>query len=84
MKCPNCNETEHEPTAKYCHVCGAPLALEEGLPEKEKPCSTLKHKERGEKVDLRNAFYRIIAIVLMAIGVLFVAFVTCLFVRQFL
>lgn len=23
MKCPNCNATEHEPTAKFCHVCGA-------------------------------------------------------------
>ena len=22
MKCPNCNETEHEPGAYYCHVCG--------------------------------------------------------------
>lgn len=22
MECPNCNETDHEPTAKYCHVCG--------------------------------------------------------------
>ena len=28
MKCPNpyCNETEHEPTAKYCHVCGSLIA----------------------------------------------------------
>ena len=26
MKCPNCNETEHEPTAKYCHVCGSLMA----------------------------------------------------------
>lgn len=25
MKCPNCNETEHEPTAKFCHVCGRKL-----------------------------------------------------------
>lgn len=22
MKCPNCKETDHEPTAKFCHVCG--------------------------------------------------------------
>ena len=22
MKCPHCNETEHEPGAIYCHVCG--------------------------------------------------------------
>ncbi len=25
MICPNCNETEHEPNAKFCHVCGAEL-----------------------------------------------------------
>ena len=25
MKCPRCNETDHEPTAKYCHVCGTEL-----------------------------------------------------------
>lgn len=27
MKCPNpnCNETEHEPSAKFCHACGMPL-----------------------------------------------------------
>ena len=22
MKCPNCNSTEHEPNARFCHVCG--------------------------------------------------------------
>lgn len=26
MICPNCNETEHEPNAKFCHVCGAELS----------------------------------------------------------
>lgn len=25
MKCPNCNETNYEPTAKFCHVCGMSL-----------------------------------------------------------
>lgn len=25
MKCPNCNETDHEPSAKFCHRCGAKL-----------------------------------------------------------
>ena len=31
MICPNpyCNETEHEPTAKFCHVCGSLLAPKE-------------------------------------------------------
>lgn len=28
MKCPNCKETDHEPSAKYCHVCGSLIALE--------------------------------------------------------
>ena len=33
MKCPRCNETEHEPTAKFCHVCGCQLAeLRDDLP----------------------------------------------------
>ena len=25
MKCPNCNSTDHDPRAKFCHVCGVPL-----------------------------------------------------------
>lgn len=25
MKCLNCNETHHEPTAKFCHVCGVSI-----------------------------------------------------------
>ena len=28
MKCLNCNETDHEPTAKFCHVCGMALQIE--------------------------------------------------------
>lgn len=28
MKCHNCHETDHEPTAKYCHVCGSLIAQE--------------------------------------------------------
>ena len=84
MKCPNCNETDHEPTAKYCHVCGALLVRDEVFREIERPRGTSKHKERGEKVDLQNVFYWIIAVVLMTMGVIFVAFVIYLFVRQFL
>jgi len=26
MRCSNCNETDHEPTAKFCHVCGQKFA----------------------------------------------------------
>jgi len=25
MKCPNCNTVDHEPTAKFCHICGTTL-----------------------------------------------------------
>ena len=25
MYCPNCKETDHEPEAKFCHVCGHQL-----------------------------------------------------------
>ena len=35
MKCSNCNETDHEPTAKYCHVCG--FALTEEFQPKNMP-----------------------------------------------
>ena len=28
MICPNCNETEHESNAKFCHVCGCRLDTE--------------------------------------------------------
>ena len=34
MKCPNCNETDHEPTAKFCHVCGVKLSSTKPLPSK--------------------------------------------------
>lgn len=34
MKCSNCNTTDHEPTAKFCHVCGALL---ENVPANEAP-----------------------------------------------
>jgi len=36
MKCLNCNETHHEPTAKFCHVCGNKLNKKNGLC-KDKP-----------------------------------------------
>ena len=39
MKCPKCNATDHEPSAKFCHRCGAPLqkqaAIYNGLAFKE-------------------------------------------------
>ena len=39
MKCPNCNETDHEPNAKFCHVCGTPLVeiIKSTSGEKEPP-----------------------------------------------
>ena len=35
MKCPNCNETDHEPSAKFCHVCGAKLPVMSSTTEKK-------------------------------------------------
>lgn len=35
MKCPHCNETDHEPTAKFCHVCGAKLPVISPTTEKK-------------------------------------------------
>ena len=29
LKCPNCNATDHEPGAKFCHKCGMPLISDE-------------------------------------------------------
>lgn len=42
MKCPHCNETDHEPTAKYCHVCGKALNEEPPKPPKSPKFGVLK------------------------------------------
>lgn len=34
MKCPNCNESNHEPNAVYCHNCGAYL-LKKSTPKND-------------------------------------------------
>ena len=33
MICPNCNATDHEPGAKFCHKCGMPLINKEEPPK---------------------------------------------------
>ena len=37
MRCPNCNETEHEPTAKFCHNCGWEFGKVFGKPKNKTP-----------------------------------------------
>lgn len=31
MRCPNCKETNHEPGARFCIVCGTPLVADDEL-----------------------------------------------------
>ena len=50
MKCPNCNETEHEPTAKYCHVCGTKLKTNDNNSEKEEKNSKRKKAKQKDRM----------------------------------
>ena len=43
MKCPNCNEIEHEPNARFCHVCGQIL-------DPERADFSQKLLEQGQKI----------------------------------
>ena len=43
MFCPNCNATEHEPTAKFCHVCGQVL-------DPEREAFSRKLLEQGQRM----------------------------------
>lgn len=54
MKCsnPNCTETDHEPTAKYCHACGSPMVNDtnsgnEGE-EKPQPSALFRIRRNGQ------------------------------------
>lgn len=55
MKCsnPNCTETDHEPTAKYCHACGSPMVNDtnSGNEGEEKPQTSALFRIR------RNGLY---------------------------
>ena len=48
MRCPNCNSTEHEPYAKFCHVCGLILSN-----------SFVNNRGKSEKPQSRNISYNI-------------------------
>lgn len=72
MKCPNCKETDHEPTAKFCHVCGCQLeALRDDSSngnESSTRNSPFIHFYPKEK-DLRKILYYIlISILVLAVG----------------
>ena len=51
MKCPNCNATDHEPGARFCHKCGHPLSpnREIGIHMKAKPGFKLR-EVGGEQI----------------------------------
>ena len=58
MKCPNCNETEHEPTAKYCHVCGTELRESpEGKPASNNDTIGNLFKSLGETIENSKILY---------------------------
>ena len=56
MKCPNCNETDHGPGAKYCHVCGVALWAEPAYSDHEVPIAWV------DVVDFEERFYKRISI----------------------
>lgn len=66
MKCPKCNETDHEPTAKYCHVCGTSLA--KGKPKKAPVKGYPKgYQHRIKKRDKRLRLLLFIALLVEAV-----------------
>lgn len=90
MKCPHCNETDHEPTAKYCHVCGYELkyaeadSLKDGKGSKTDNAPSKNGTFTRKRINAEDILYGTLAIMLMAIMVLFIVFIIYLFVRQFL
>lgn len=66
MKCPHCNETGHEPTAKYCHVCGTSLAKKK---PKETPIRGYPkgHQHRIKKRDKKLRILLFIALLVEAV-----------------
>lgn len=90
MKCPKCKETDHEPTAKYCHVCGCILkhaeadSMKEGKGSKPDNASDTNGTLTRKKIISEDILYGTLTIVLMAIGVLFIVFTIYVFIRQFL
>lgn len=49
--CPKCGETDHQPGAKFCHVCGNKFNIDESNQEKEKlgKISLEKETKRAQK-----------------------------------
>ncbi len=55
MKCPNCNESDHEPMAKFCHNCGSLLNPEAHEASKKLMAHGKKVQEAWERMRLRQA-----------------------------
>ena len=49
LVCPKCGETNHEPGAKFCHVCGSNLGADEPSHEKEDEKQKKSSKNRRRK-----------------------------------
>lgn len=50
--CPKCGETDHEPGAKFCHVCGSKFNADEsnqGKKEEQKKSSRNRRRKKGNK-----------------------------------
>lgn len=55
MKCPNCNESDHEPGAKFCHNCGSVLNPEAFEASKELMAHGKTVLEAWERMRRRQA-----------------------------
>lgn len=60
MKCPKCNETDHEPTAKYCHVCGT--ELQPTIPTRNKNRVGNPFKRMNDAIENSGILYGLIMV----------------------
>ena len=68
MICPNCKETDHEPGARFCIVCGHPLPIEDNdgadngrrnrQPEEVYPKESVKIHSEGRQRGVPAWYYR--------------------------
>lgn len=90
MRCLNCNTTDHEPTAKFCHLCGVELKQVHSVNSEKNDVSnegvSISTGTLNKKRDKQNKeiLFWIMTILFFIIGVLFICFVIYLFFRQFI
>ena len=82
MRCPNCNETKHEPTANYCHVCGTPLVeiikstSGEKEPPKPSPLSQFTSRNGAEAKPANPWWVKMLRYVLLLAFILFGVYIS--------